>query len=72
MIAGGVAALIGLAGFGYAQHAGIPAPTVSFAAQQQGAVPFELYRGNRVMLAAKVNGQRHSGDSGYRRERHDP
>ena len=56
MFAGSAAALIGIAAVGYAQQAGVPAPKVSFAAERQGALPFELYRGNRVVVSAKVNG----------------
>jgi predicted aspartyl protease len=44
-----------LAAFGIARaHDGIPAPTV--VSMKASAVPFELFRGNRVVVSAKLNG----------------
>ena len=59
MIAG-AATLISVAGFGYAQHGAFPPPKVAFAGQSQ-VVPFELHRGNRIVVKAKVNGRETQG-----------
>ena len=51
------AALIAGAGLAlaHAGHAQIPPPTVKFAAHSQ-TIPFELFRGNRIVIPARING----------------
>ena len=48
-----VAATLALAHPG---HPPIPPPTVAFEARQ-GAVPFELFRGQRIFVAGQINGK---------------
>ena len=51
----GMAALVGALALAHPGHPPIPAPTVAFEAQQ-GAIPFELFRGTRIVLTGTVNG----------------
>ena len=51
----GVLALAGALAFAHPGHPGIPAPAVSFSADQQ-IIPIELYRGNRIIAQARING----------------
>lgn len=49
-------ALVATSGWAIAQqHPAMPPARVTFAHQSQ-AIPFELFRGNRVIIAAKING----------------
>ena len=50
------AALIGGAGWAIAQHGRVPPPEVSLSAHPQ-AIPFTLFRGNRVVITANFNGR---------------
>lgn len=49
------AALVAGSGWAIAQHGEVPPPKVSVAAHTE-AVPFELFRGNRVVATARLNG----------------
>ena len=51
----GGAALITGAGWAIAQHGSPPPPKVSLAANHD-AIPFKLFRGNRVVTTARLNG----------------
>ena len=50
-----VLAAAGAAALAHPGHPPIPAPTVSFSADQQ-IIPIELYRGNRIIAQARING----------------
>lgn len=56
MLGGTAAALIGVGAIAYAQHGAVPAPDVHFTARQQ-ALPFELFRGNRIIVQGTLNGR---------------
>ena len=51
----GVLALAGALALAHPGHPPIPAPTVAFATTQA-TIPFELFRGSRIILAGSVNG----------------
>ena len=51
----GGATLLAGTGWAIAQHGSPPPPVVSLAASQQ-AIPFQLFRGNRVVANARLNG----------------
>jgi len=51
----GMAALVGALALAHPGHPPILPPTVSFGAEQQ-LLPFELYRGNRIIIQARING----------------
>ena len=51
----GILAVAGAMALAQAGHPSIPPPAVSFSAAQQ-ILPFELYRGNRIVAQARING----------------
>lgn len=51
----GIIALVGAVALANPGHPSISAPTVTFSAEQQ-ILPFELYRGNRIIAQARING----------------
>ncbi|HEX6219086.1 MAG TPA: aspartyl protease family protein [Sphingomicrobium sp.] len=51
------AAVVGVGGLALAQQGYVPPPKVSMTAQAQ-PIPFELFRGNRVVITSTLNGHR--------------
>ena len=55
--AAGIALIAGAATMVVAQHDGMPAPPAVAYLPNHAAVPFELFRGNRIIIPAAINGQ---------------